>query len=113
MISPRAMTQTQPSQLEAITHLINTIHRLRAPGGCPWDRAQTHQSLRPYLIEEAYEVLDILDQVEGPAAFKDEKIKGSFREELGDLLMQVLLHSEMTREKGAFDIYDVAEALND
>jgi MazG family protein len=98
---------------EKLAALIETVHRLRAPGGCPWDRAQTHQSLRPYLIEEAYEVLDVLDQIEGDASLKDEKIRGAFREELGDLLMQVLLHSEMTNEQGAFDIYDVAEALND
>jgi tetrapyrrole methylase family protein/MazG family protein len=99
--------------MEKLAALIETVHRLRAPGGCPWDRAQTHQSLRPYLIEEAYEVLDILDRIDGESSLKDEKIKGAFREELGDLLMQVLLHSEMTNELGAFDIYDVAESLND
>jgi tetrapyrrole methylase family protein/MazG family protein len=99
--------------IDKLAALIETVHRLRAPGGCPWDRAQTHQSLRPYLIEEAYEVLDVLDQVESDSSLKDEGIRGALREELGDLLMQVLLHSEMTKEKGAFDIYDVAQALND
>lgn len=101
------------ASIEKLTALIETVHRLRAPGGCPWDRAQTHQSLRPYLIEEAYEVLDVLDRIDGEASLKDEKIRGAFREELGDLLMQVLLHSEMTNEQGVFDIYDVAESLND
>lgn len=107
------MTQLTPSRLEALSRLIQTVHRLRAPGGCPWDRAQTHQSLRPYLIEEAYEVLDVLDQIEKTEDLQKEKIKLPFREELGDLLMQVLLHSEMASETGAFDIYDVAQGLDE
>lgn len=93
--------------------LIQTVHRLRAPGGCPWDREQTHQSLRPYLIEEAYEVLDVLDRIVRPEDLRNESIRLAFREELGDLLMQVVLHSEMTREAGAFDIQDVAAALDE
>ncbi|MGZ3697920.1 MAG: nucleoside triphosphate pyrophosphohydrolase [Bdellovibrionota bacterium] len=104
------MTQ---SKLESLTRLVETVHRLRAPGGCPWDRAQTHQTLRQYLIEEAYEVLDVLDQVHSKDDLKKEKVKNSFREELGDLLMQVLLHSEMANEEGAFDFYDVAATLDD
>ncbi|MFZ9596630.1 MAG: nucleoside triphosphate pyrophosphohydrolase, partial [Bdellovibrionia bacterium] len=100
-------------RLPVLAQLIETVYRLRAPGGCPWDRAQTHQSLRPYLIEEAYEVLDVLDQISDTEALKTPKIQQSFQEELGDLLMQVLLHSEMTREAQAFDIYDVAQGLND
>lgn len=105
-VSPR-------SKVESLLKLIETVHRLRAPGGCPWDRKQTHQSLRQYLIEEAFEVIDVLDQIDSAEKLKNEIVKGAFREELGDLLMQVLLHSEMTREEGAFDIYDVAEGLND
>lgn len=101
------------TKLAALAELIQTVHRLRAPNGCPWDRAQTHQSLRQYLIEEAYEVLDVLDRIHSTEDLKQEQVKGAFREELGDLLMQVLLHSEMTREEGAFDIYDVASGLND
>src|SRR3954453_20823867 len=99
------MTENEKTRanLEAITHLIETIHRLRAPGGCPWDGAQTHQSLRQYLIEEAYEVLDVIDQIQTPNDLKTEKIRSAFREELGDLLMQVLIHSEMAQETGAFD----------
>ncbi len=102
-----------PTQENILFQLIQTVHRLRAPGGCPWDRSQTHQTLRPYLIEEAYEVLDVLDQIETENDLKIPKIRNDFREELGDLLMQVLLHSEMTREAGAFDIYDVAHALQE
>ena len=98
---------------KALLDLVETVHRLRAPGGCPWDRAQTHQSLRPYVIEEAYEVLDCIDEVTRPEDLNDDSVRLHFREELGDLLMQVLIHSEITREEGAFDFYDVAAALNE
>jgi tetrapyrrole methylase family protein/MazG family protein len=101
------------SKIEKLARLIETVHRLRAPGGCPWDRAQTHQSLRQYLIEEAYEVLDVLDRVTTADELKKDDVRNPFREELGDLLMQVLLHSEMASETGAFDIYDVAQALDE
>jgi tetrapyrrole methylase family protein/MazG family protein len=108
------MSSKTPSEKSmALARLIETVHRLRAPGGCPWDRAQTHQSLRQYLIEEAYEVLDVLDQIHTKEDLKKDKVRLAFQEELGDLLMQVLLHSEMTHEEGAFDIYDVAAALDD
>ena len=100
-------------KLGTLAEVIETVHRLRAPGGCPWDRKQTHQSLRPYLIEEAYEVLDVLDEVHSTEDLKKPKIKAAFKEELGDLLMQVLLHSEMTHEEDAFDFYDVAAGLNE
>ncbi|MBC7692046.1 MAG: nucleoside triphosphate pyrophosphohydrolase [Methylotenera sp.] len=103
---------TEPS-LESFARLFETVHRLRAPGGCPWDRKQTHQTLRPYVIEEAYEVLDVLDQINTPEDLKKDSVKAAFREELGDLLMQVVLHAEMTHEAGVFDVYEVAEALNE
>jgi dephospho-CoA kinase len=107
------MASQQAPGIEALTHLIETVHRLRAPGGCPWDRAQSHQSLRQYLVEETYEVLDIIDQIHTAEDLKKESIRAPFQEELGDLLMQVLLHSEMAREEGAFSIYDVAKGLDD
>jgi len=100
-------------KLKALTDLIQTVHRLRAPGGCAWDRAQTHQSLRQYLIEEAYEVLDVIDQIGSADDLKQEKVRAAFREELGDLLMQVVLHSEMAEEAKAFDFYQVAQTLNE
>jgi tetrapyrrole methylase family protein/MazG family protein len=100
-------------KIQILTDVIRTVHRLRAPGGCPWDRAQTHQTLRQYLIEETYEVVDVLDQVHSTADLNNEKISGAFKEELGDLLMQVLIHSEMTAEEKAFDFYDVAQGLNE
>ena len=104
--------QSNTRNAEALLELIETVHRLRAPGGCPWDQAQTHQSLRQYLVEESFEVIDVIDQIHSSQDLKKEKLKGAFREELGDVLMQVLLHSEMTKEVGAFDIFDVAQGLN-
>jgi MazG family protein len=83
--------------------LVAVQARLRAPGGCPWDREQTHATLRTYLIEEAYEVLDAIE-------------KGSpqeLTEELGDLLLQVLFHADLAREAGAFDISDVIAGIHD
>ncbi len=77
--------------------------RLRAPDGCPWDREQTPQSLRPFLIEETYEVLDAMEN--GDA----HELSG----ELGDLLLQIIFHSLMAQEKGAFDIRDVIEHVHD
>lgn len=83
--------------------LLALMHRLRSPGGCPWDAEQTHQSLRPYLLEEAYEVLDALD------SGSDEE----FRDELGDLLLQVVFHAELANEREAFDISDIITGLHD
>lgn len=102
----------RPSPSASIQNLVQTVHRLRAPDGCPWDREQTHRSLRPYLIEEAYEVLAVLDRIAKPEDLDEPQVRADFKEELGDLLMQVVLHAEMTREAGAFDFYDVAEGLN-
>ena len=76
--------------------------QLRAPGGCPWDREQTHESLRRYLIEETYEVLDAME--EGDSR--------EFASELGDLLLQVVFHSEIAAEAGRFTIADVIEAIH-
>lgn len=104
---------SESTSLPSLAAVIETVRRLRAPGGCPWDRAQTHQSLRPYLIEEAYEVLDCLDRVESAEDLKKDEVRLPLQEELGDLLMQVLLHSAMTQEAGAFDIHDVAQGLNE
>ncbi len=81
--------------------LVGVMARLRAPGGCPWDREQTHATLRTYLIEEAYEVLDALDGAD------DVK----FAEELGDLLLQIVFHAEMAEEEGRFNIVDVIREI--
>jgi nucleoside triphosphate diphosphatase len=82
--------------------LVAVQSRLRAPGGCPWDREQTHSTLRTYLIEESYEVLDAIERASPP----------ELAEELGDLLLQVLFHADLARETGAFDISDVITGIH-
>lgn len=74
---------------------------------------QTHHSLRPYLVEETYEVLEVLDQIDSPTKFKDPKIRDALKEEFGDLLLQIGLHSEMAGEVGAFTFADVARTLDE
>ena len=81
--------------------LVRVMHRLRAPGGCPWDRKQTHNSLLKYLIEESQEVVEAVKK----------KDWFNLEEELGDILLQVLFHSELARERGDFDITDVMATL--
>src|SRR6516225_7280290 len=81
--------------------LVAVMARLRAPGGCPWDREQTHATLRTYLIEEAYEVLDALESSDDTR----------FAEELGDLLLQVLFHAQIAQEEGRFSIADVIREI--
>jgi len=82
--------------------LVEIMEALRAEDGCPWDREQTRQSLKPFLIEEAYELLEAIEEDDPP------KIK----EELGDLLFQIVFHSRIAGEKGEFDIQDVIEAIS-
>ncbi|HEY9231765.1 MAG TPA: nucleoside triphosphate pyrophosphohydrolase [Blastocatellia bacterium] len=86
---------------EKFTELVKLIARLRAPGGCPWDREQTHESLKPMLLEEAYEVIEAID--EG----NDEEFVG----ELGDLLLQVVFHSDIASEAGRFTVAEVIERV--
>jgi len=90
-----------PRVAERFEHLVDVMARLRAPGGCPWDREQTPESLRPYLLEEVYEVLDALDRGDPDA----------IRDELGDLLLQVVFHAQLASEAGRFDVGDVASAI--
>jgi tetrapyrrole methylase family protein/MazG family protein len=77
--------------------------RLRAPDGCPWDREQTHASLRTYLIEEAYEVLEALESGDD----------AKFAEEMGDLLLQIVFHSQIAKEEGRFTVSDVIREVHD
>ncbi len=81
--------------------LIKVMEKLRSPEGCPWDREQTHKSLLPYLLEEVYEVVDAVEKGD------DEELK----EELGDLLLQVVFHSQIAKERGVFDVEDVADSI--
>ncbi|MGC1545397.1 MAG: nucleoside triphosphate pyrophosphohydrolase [Candidatus Acidiferrales bacterium] len=83
--------------------LVALQSRLRGPEGCPWDHQQTHQSLRKFLIEETYEVLDAMDSADDPRKFASE---------LGDLLLQVVFHSILAEETGAFTISDVIESIH-
>ena len=92
---------TEKPYSEGIEAIFEVVHRLRAPGGCPWDREQTHESLRPYLLEETYELLEAID------AGDDTKMM----EELGDLLLQVAMHAEIAAEDGRFDAKQVSESV--
>jgi MazG family protein len=91
------------SMNEPIARLREIMHTLRSPGGCPWDQEQTHLSLLPHLIEEAYESV---------AAIRSGDI-GHMEEELGDLLLQVVFHAELGSETGAFDFDSICEAISD
>ena len=95
------MDTHQAKSAERVLRLLDIMARLRSDGGCPWDREQTLESLKPYLVEEAYEVLDAID------SGSPEK----HAEELGDLLLQIVFQSEIRREQGRFDFGDVADVL--
>ena len=95
---------------EAFAALCALMTKLRSPGGCEWDRAQDLHTLRPYLLEETHEVLDVLDALlpDGGGTRAPEH-----KEELGDLLLQVVFQSQIQREHGRFDIADVCDAIHD
>jgi tetrapyrrole methylase family protein / MazG family protein len=88
---------------EGFTKLVGLMATLRAVNGCPWDRKQTHDSLKPYLLEETYEVLETIDQND----------HAKLREELGDVLLQVVFHSQIAAEAGTFTVEDVLDTLAD
>ncbi|MBH0186583.1 MAG: nucleoside triphosphate pyrophosphohydrolase [Nitrospira sp.] len=88
---------------ERFTKLVDLMATLRAVNGCPWDRKQTHDSLKPYLLEETYEVLETIDQHD----------TSKLREELGDVLLQVIFHSQIAAEAGTFTVDDVLDTLAD
>jgi nucleoside triphosphate diphosphatase len=92
------------SELERLERI---MAQLRAEGGCPWDRAQDIRSLRPYLVEETYEVLDEMDRVAGGGSWRP------LCEELGDLLFQIVFHAQLASEIGEFELTDVAQAISD
>lgn len=89
--------------IERIAALVAVVRRLRSPQGCPWDREQTHASLRATLLEEAYEVLEAID----------ERSTGKLREELGDVLLQVLMQAEIAQEANEFSVGDVADGVRE
>lgn len=86
-----------------LERLIEIVATLRGENGCQWDKEQTHQSLRPNMLEEAYEAVDAIDDNDMP----------NLREELGDVLLQVVLHAQIAKDEGDFDIEDVAKELGD
>lgn len=100
----RARSRAQAlSAGEWFEKLVAVQARLRAPDGCPWDREQTHTTLRTYLIEEAYEVLEALESGDD----------AKFAEEMGDLLLQIVFHSQIAREEGRFTLADVVREVHD
>lgn len=88
---------------ERFDKVVAIMAQLRAPGGCPWDQKQTHESLKPYMIEETYEALDTIDR----------RDFAKLKEELGDVLLQVLFHSQIGSEQDTFTIDDVLQQLGD
>jgi MazG family protein len=89
--------------LPEVERLREIVARLRAPGGCPWDREQTHKSLRASAIEEVYEMVEAIDAGDDP----------HFKEELGDLLLQVMMHAEIAEEEGRFDLEGIAVEVSE
>ncbi len=87
----------------AFTDLVELVERLRSEDGCPWDRAQDHRTLRPYLLEEAHEVISAIDAGDSDA----------LADELGDLLLQVILHCQIASEEEAFSIDEVMDRLSE
>ena len=94
------MTYPQKERYD-INDLIEVIRMLRLPDGCPWDKVQTHESIRMNFIEEVYEVIEAIDKND----------TALMREELGDVLMQVVFHAQMEREQGNFDFDDVCDEV--
>lgn len=104
MLALRASFKVFPMSTtgERFERAVSIMERLRAPGGCPWDREQTFDSIKPYTLEETYEVLEAIDKRDW------EELPG----ELGDLLLQILFYSEMAKEQGTFSIDDVLDQLS-
>jgi len=98
------MAKRTPATDNALfSELVAIMARLRGPSGCPWDREQDHRSLRPCLLEETYEVLEAIDRDDPDA----------LRQELGDVLLQVIFHAQLAEEAGRFDIGEVVQGLRD
>jgi tetrapyrrole methylase family protein / MazG family protein len=99
----RFMPQSREDAGQKFNELVSLMHRLRAPGGCPWDRKQTFDSIKPYTLEETYEVLDAIDG----------KDWAGLSEELGDLMLQPVFLAAIAEEEGLFTISDSLQAIND
>ena len=101
-VETSSRTEKQKKAADAFAELAEIVRRLRAPGGCPWDREQTHETLKPFLIEEAYEAIDAIDR----------NSAADLREELGDVLLQIMLHAQIGDEHEGFDVADVVAGLS-
>lgn len=99
-IRPRSTSAHHPGGVQGLIHVVN---RLLGPGGCPWDQEQTHESLKKYLLEEAYELMDAIDAED----------LSLMKEELGDVLLQPVMHAQMQSRDGSWDIEAVAQATAD
>jgi len=98
------MPHQPPKNLREFSALLEVMRTLAGPDGCPWDKEQTHETLVPYLVEESYEVVEAIEKKRGAS---------ELTEELGDLLLQIVFHSELGRQRGEFDISDVIYSVND
>jgi tetrapyrrole methylase family protein/MazG family protein/ATP diphosphatase len=99
--APRTLAPIERQDGSTLDRLVGVMRRLLAPGGCPWDREQTYETLRKYVLEEACEVIDAIDGND----------RGALREELGDLLLQIVFQAELARREGSFAIDDVIEGI--
>ncbi len=88
---------------EKFIKLLEIVETLRGPDGCPWDKEQTHESLLPYFLEEAYELMESVDR----------KDKDTFKEELGDIMLHVVLQAQISRENSGFNISDSLDTVNE
>ncbi len=106
-----------PATVHEVARLVRLSKRLRDPGGCPWDAEQTHRSLSRYLLEEAYEVVEVLEQLAPDAPGGVEPVPAdryaALADELGDLLYQVVFHAILAEEEAAFDLGDIARGIHD
>src|SRR5437660_9321585 len=104
MLPPKPNCVRMPDMPKrSFDQLVQLMTTLRGPQGCPWDRKQTLQTLKPFVIEESYEVVDAIDRDD----------REDLEEELGDFLLQAVFIAELTREEGTFDIYDSITAIHD
>lgn len=106
-MNTRALNQPEPEEVQQIgtvvCELLEIMRRLRAPDGCPWDKEQTHESIRLHAIEEVYEMIDAIESGDDM----------ELEEELGDLLLQVIFHSRLAEERGKFSFKSVVESIRD
>jgi tetrapyrrole methylase family protein/MazG family protein len=97
------MSGNQKKISDSFIELLEVLRKLRAPGGCPWDRKQTSESLIPYLMEETYEIIEAIEKNE----------IDTLKEELGDLTLHILFQAELAREAGQFDIIDSLKCISE